>query len=267
VKKTVHAKAKAKTKTVSKNARHPSHAKPKKAKETVGQELAKLTAEIGTLKHDVDALRDKTEKSVKHPSTKHSTKRSWSPGYDVACCSAEALAASLRLQGVSVAHRDVLDLFWRAGGDEDEGASILAALGAASESGLGGHRLVSYHPHAGDAAGPVALDVFGVDDLDAAALAIEAYALPPVQREAVLHRPVCQAFDGHALILGLQLPEATHTVLATPGGWWSWGELYCPWCEFPDAVVEEAWAVTWEVAEQPDFMPDFIPPQVMAGAA
>jgi hypothetical protein len=247
VKKTVRAKAKAKTKTVSKNVHHPSHAKPKKPRETVKQELAKIEGQISTLKHDVDTLRDKAEKSVKHPSTKHTTKRSWSPGFDVACCTAEALGMSLRLQGLSVADPDVLDLFWRAGGDEDEGASILAVLEAASESGLGGHRLVSYHPHAGDAAGPVALDVFGVDDLDAAALAIEAYALPPVQREAVLHRPVCQAFDGHALILGLDLPEAPHTVLATPDGWWSWGEPYCPRCEFPDAVIEEAWAVSWAV--------------------
>ena len=44
------------------------------------------------------------------------------------------------------------------------------------------------------------------------------------------------------LILGLALP-APHAVLATADGWWSWGELHCP-CEFPDAVIEEAWAVS-----------------------
>ena len=43
------------------------------------------------------------------------------------------------------------------------------------------------------------------------------------------------------LILGVDLP-GPHAVLATADGWWSWGELYCP-CEFPDAVIEEAWAV------------------------
>ena len=44
------------------------------------------------------------------------------------------------------------------------------------------------------------------------------------------------------LILGVDLP-GSHAVLATADGWWSWGELYCP-CEFPDAVIEEAWAVS-----------------------
>ncbi len=43
------------------------------------------------------------------------------------------------------------------------------------------------------------------------------------------------------LILGVDLP-GSHAVLATADGWWSWGELHCP-CEFPDAVIEEAWAV------------------------
>lgn len=46
-----------------------------------------------------------------------------------------------------------------------------------------------------------------------------------------------------ALILGVDLP-GPHAVLATADGWWSWGELHCP-CEFPDAVIEEAWAVSW----------------------
>jgi hypothetical protein len=44
-------------------------------------------------------------------------------------------------------------------------------------------------------------------------------------------------------ILGLDLP-GPHTVLATPEGWWSWGELHSP-DEFPYAVVEEAWKVSW----------------------
>ena len=45
-------------------------------------------------------------------------------------------------------------------------------------------------------------------------------------------------------ILGVDLP-GPHTVLATPDGWWSWGEPWCPWCDFPDAVIEEAWVVSW----------------------
>lgn len=45
------------------------------------------------------------------------------------------------------------------------------------------------------------------------------------------------------LILGVDLP-GPHAVLTVPGGWWSWGEPYDP-ATWPDAVVEEAWAVTW----------------------
>ncbi len=46
------------------------------------------------------------------------------------------------------------------------------------------------------------------------------------------------------LILGLDLP-GPHAVFVGPdGAWWSWGEPYDPFT-WPDAVVEEAWAVTW----------------------
>lgn len=42
------------------------------------------------------------------------------------------------------------------------------------------------------------------------------------------------------LILHVDAP-GSHAVLATPRGWWSWGELYDPWrCR-----VSEAWAVSW----------------------
>lgn len=44
----------------------------------------------------------------------------------------------------------------------------------------------------------------------------------------------------HALILGIDVP-GPHCVLATPDGWWSWGELHSPW----PARIEEAWAVSW----------------------
>ena len=44
------------------------------------------------------------------------------------------------------------------------------------------------------------------------------------------------------LILGVDLP-GPHAVLVTADGWWSWGQLWCP-CEFPDAVVEEAWVIS-----------------------
>lgn len=129
------------------------------------------------------------------------------PG-DVACCTAEALAASLRhLQppGLSVSDADMLDLFRRAGGDDEAGAAIPAVLEAAAAGGLAGYR-ARFEPV------PVTWRIF------------TGRALP--------------------LLLGADLP-GPHAVYATPQGWWSWGELYCPWCEFPDAVVDEAWAVSW----------------------
>jgi hypothetical protein len=130
-----------------------------------------------------------------------------SPG-DVACCTAEALAAALCLQGVSVSDEDVLALYWHTASDPDAGASILATLVAAWRFGLGGIRPAWY--------------------MEAATGELLTASTAP-------------------LILGLQLPEGPHTVLAEDGRWWSWGEPWCP-CDFPDAVVEEAWAVEWAVA-------------------
>ena len=65
---------------------------------------------------------------------------------DVACCSAEALAASLRASGATVADEDVLSLYWRTARDPDSGASLLATLRAASEFGLAGHRPRWFRP-------------------------------------------------------------------------------------------------------------------------
>lgn len=45
----------------------------------------------------------------------------------------------------------------------------------------------------------------------------------------------------HTLILGVSSP-GPHCVLATPGGWWSWGKLHDPW----PCRIEEAWAVSWD---------------------
>jgi hypothetical protein len=44
----------------------------------------------------------------------------------------------------------------------------------------------------------------------------------------------------HALILGIDVP-GPHAVLATPAGWWSWGELHDPW----PCRIDHAWAVSW----------------------
>lgn len=61
----------------------------------------------------------------------------------VACCAAQALAASLRLAGRPVSDEDVLALHWLAGGDEDAGTTISATLKAASWHGLAGVRPVA----------------------------------------------------------------------------------------------------------------------------
>jgi len=143
-------------------------------------------------------------KRAKHATHAKKAKRGLAPSAsDVACCAAEALAASLRLAGGAVSDSDVLALFWLAGGDADEGVPIAAALEAVSEFGLAGVRPLKFSPA----------------DLE-------------------------EVPDGRRLILGLDLP-GPHAVCAGPdGAWWSWGEPYDP-AGFPDAVIEEAWAVTW----------------------
>jgi len=123
-----------------------------------------------------------------------------SPG--VACCSAEALAASLRLSGVAVSDRDVLALYKRTADSPDAGASIWATLEAAWRHGLAGVRPLDFRP----------VDLAGVT-------------------------------SGSGLILGLELPEGPHAVAGgDDGGVWSWGRL---WDMTDEAVVEEAWQVTW----------------------
>ena len=67
-------------------------------------------------------------------------------GSAVSCCSAEALAASLRMTGWPVQDADVLALYWRTAADPDAGASILATLEAAEQFGLAGARLADSRP-------------------------------------------------------------------------------------------------------------------------
>lgn len=141
-----------------------------------------------------------------HRPPKKPKKRKLSIG-DVSCCSAEALAASLRLQGVPVGDEDVLALYWHTASDPDAGAFISDTLEAAAEYGLAGWR-------------PRHIEVFR----------------PELQYDpALLKSP---------FILGATLPGGTHALAADAGAWWSWGEPYCP-CSFPRAVIEEAWSVRW----------------------
>jgi hypothetical protein len=153
----------------------------------------------------------------------------------VACCSAEALAASLRLTGRPVSDEDVLALYWHTARDEDAGASILATLEAAGEFGLAGVRPVSF--------GPVSVPSLDVPEQGEPLLRGSFHLGCPegIRDEGDLHLgPVHAA----SVILGLELP-APHAVLDTGAEWISWGEPWPAWA-FPDAVVSEAWSVTWE---------------------
>ncbi len=173
---------------------------------------------------------------AKHPT--HAKPRSLALS-GTGCCAAEALAASLRLAGASVTAADVLTLHRLAGADDETGAPIGALLEAAAEFGLAGFRPVDYRP-----AEP------GRDLLKRGgetSRAIEGFLERPAGDRQPAHDhapfPVIHAIQRNGLLLGVDLP-GPHAVLATPDGWWSWGELHCP-CEFPDAVIEEAWAVSW----------------------
>ena len=128
----------------------------------------------------------------------------------MACCSAEALAWSLRLAGWPVGVADVLDLYKLTADGPDAGASILATLDAAYTFGLAGVRPLSFQ---------------------------EVMPSEPGDWPGLGH------IAGAGLLLGLELP-GPHAVCQQDGQWWTWGEPYDPDC-FPDAVVEEAWAVTW----------------------
>ena len=142
----------------------------------------------------------------KHNAALAAKHRGLALGEAVACCSAEALAASLRLTGRRVTDRDVLALYERTADSPDEGASISETLQAAAEYGLAGAR-------------PAQIQALGLN----------------LEFGRELFKFPC--------ILGVELP-GPHAVLDAAGWWWSWGEPYDP-AAFPGAVIEEAWAVRW----------------------
>jgi len=189
--------------------------------------------------------------------------RKLTPDGAVALCSARAVAESLRLPlGVVASDDDVLEFYFRTADDPDEGASILATLHAAATYGLAGVRLAAHAQSYGLTERRVA--GFGVKEPDQSLLPLgqrsrdlwHVYLGEVDHRvsQGLIHgltldrrwgRPAGSAPSdtGAGLILGVDLPGA-HTVYATPDGWWSWGELHDP-ARWPDAVIEEAWAVTW----------------------
>lgn len=76
----------------------------------------------------------------------HPIPSKWSPTADMAVCSVEALAASLRMTGRPVDDADILSLYCRITDDPDAGATIEAAIEAAFEYGLAGFRPLSARP-------------------------------------------------------------------------------------------------------------------------
>lgn len=91
---------------------------------------------------------------AKHPH--HAKARGLAIGAEVACCTAEGLAASLRLAGAAVSAADVLALYWLTADNPDAGAPILATLRAAERYGLAGYR-PRFTPAAPDAGGVLLL--------------------------------------------------------------------------------------------------------------
>jgi hypothetical protein len=63
---------------------------------------------------------------------------------DLACCAAEALAASLRLAGWPAGDEDVVTLFGLTADTGGDGATMLATLEAAAEFGLAGRKPRSF---------------------------------------------------------------------------------------------------------------------------
>jgi len=193
---------------------------------------------------------------------KKPVKRKLALGESVACCSAEALAASLRLTGRRVSDADVLTLYERTADGPDAGASIVATLEAASACGLAGVRPSGIHERDVLCGGVAGTHVGVQHEPELHVLQIGELDLLDDCTVALLdrHEPFgVAALDGdgghvgwgdpalifvHPLILGLDLPEGPHAVLDDGNCWWSWGEPYDP-AAFPGAVIEEAWAVTW----------------------
>lgn len=159
---------------------------------------------------------------AQHP--KHPKARKLAVGTAWPCCSAEALGASLRLAGWPVGDEDVLALHVAAGGSEDRGVPILAALQTAARCGLAGVRPRGFRPR------PL-LNAIG-----------SGYPSPG-------RTP---GTDGAAvLILGTDLPAGwyspepgPHALVLDGPGVWSWGAWH-PWGCFGGAEVDEVWRVVW----------------------
>lgn len=219
-------------------ARHPKPAKP------AAPSAAKLEKQITDLQSEVRHLettatkKHKAAPAKKHkaaPAAKHKaaakhggTKRGLALGDGVACCAAEALAATLRLAGQRVTDDDVLELYYRTAAGPDDGATIAATLAAAAEHGLAGIR-------------PTWKELCGTAHRGATARELG----HPGRLPGGDHPDDPLGRSGF-LILGVVLPGGPHAITFDPraGGAWSWGELF-PLAQLTRGLPDEAWQVSW----------------------
>jgi len=144
--------------------------------------------------------------------------RKWSPDWDVACCTAQAVGT---LAGWD--WDDVLALYWRTASDPDSGASILDTLTEALPYGHYDGLPVQSYTITG---GPF--------------VSSERDSNPRFQSASTWLAP--GVLPASNLILGVTMPEP-HTIAVTPDGtWWSWGEPF-NLSDWPELIVDEAWAV------------------------
>jgi hypothetical protein len=124
-----------------------AHAKPGPAKAAPKKipPKPKVSAKVKAQRHAA-ALKAAKTRAANVKKAKQHPRRQLALGEGVACCSAEALAASLRLTGRPVSEADVLALYRRTAADPDAGASILATLEAAAEYGLAGCQVAAFAP-------------------------------------------------------------------------------------------------------------------------
>lgn len=206
----------------------------------------KVSAKVKAQRH-ATALKAAKTRAANVKKAKQHPKRQLALGEGVACCSAEALAASLRLTGRTVSDADVLALYRRTAADLDAGASILATLEAAAEYGLAGYRPLFE---------PAEIGSRKVDFAQCSSQLGWPGQCASQAKNHATHTGGCgQPGDMGAeqdvtglmlpapLLLGLALP-APHAVLDTGSEWITWGQAWPAWA-FPDAELEEAWEVTW----------------------
>jgi hypothetical protein len=219
-----------KPKPVAKAAAHHHPAHPKKAAKP-----AHVSAAVRKARHDA-ALKASRTRAKNAAKAKRHTRRKLALGSAVACCSAEALAASARLAGYQVSDADVLELYWRTARDPDEGATILATLEAAQEFGLAGLRPERWR-HLSCRCGEPAETLHHLGECAAGHGQI-AHDLTPAH---IIH-----AAQRSQIVIGATLPGGPHAVTLDPSGAvWSWGELYRP---TGPGLIEEAWLVDWEAS-------------------